>query len=93
MTIENDLRRAKLFVEELAQDRHMLHGARATAFWNCSRNCCRKAAEFLRGEYVPMLPEEAQAAYDAAVPIPMSKEEIDEIAEYILKHADDREEP
>ena len=93
MTIETDLRRARLFIEELAEERHMLHGASRTSFWNCSRNCCRKAAEFLRGEYVPMLPEEAQAAYDAAVPIPVSQQRIEEIVEYVMRHADDREEP
>ncbi len=34
--------------------------------------------------FCPMTPEEADAAYDAAEPIPMSKEEIDRIVERVV---------
>jgi hypothetical protein len=52
-----ELRLALAFIEEQAEERHMLHGDAREAwrsnFWNCSRSCCKKAAEFLRGKRRP----------------------------------------
>jgi hypothetical protein len=38
----------------------------------------------------PLTPEEAEKACDDAIPEPMTKEEIDKIAKYVLDH-DDRD--
>lgn len=44
-----DLRKAMAFIERMAEERHMLHGANPDRFWGCSRPCCKAASEFLRG--------------------------------------------
>lgn len=37
-------------IEEMAEERHMLHGANRDAFWGCSRGPCRVASAFLRND-------------------------------------------
>ncbi len=43
-----ELQKAMAFIEEMAEDRHMMHGASPDKFWNCSRPSCKKASAFLR---------------------------------------------
>jgi hypothetical protein len=35
-------------IEDMAEERHMLHGAIPSNFWGCTRQPCQAAARFLR---------------------------------------------
>ena len=39
-------------IEEMAEERHLLHSSigKGDRFWGCSRPCCKKVSEFLRGK-------------------------------------------
>lgn len=45
----HELRLALCVIEEMAEERHMVHGGIGGNFWGCTRPCCKKASEFLRG--------------------------------------------
>jgi hypothetical protein len=49
----DELRLALAMIEEMAEERHLLHGAIGERFWGCSRPCCKKASAFLRGQRRP----------------------------------------
>lgn len=52
--IESELQRARALIEELAEERHMLHSQNnPSGFWNCTRTPCKKTSEFLRGLWRP----------------------------------------
>lgn len=42
-----------MMMEEMAEERHLLHGANGSSFWNCSRPVCKRVAGFLRGTLRP----------------------------------------
>jgi hypothetical protein len=50
-----DLRLALTIIEEMAEERHLLHSSlgKGNRFWNCSRPVCQKAAKFLREQPKP----------------------------------------
>ena len=62
MSATNELRAALAVIEEMAEERHQLHGKEAGAFWGCSRLCCKKASAFLRGLGRPFCKARAAAA-------------------------------
>lgn len=44
-----ELERIRAWIEEMAGERHLLHGRLEDGFWNCTHAACKKASKFLRG--------------------------------------------
>lgn len=61
-------RLALSLIQEMAEERHILHGANADGFWNCTRGPCRKASEFLRGNLKPFCQAHAAGSAGGNVP-------------------------
>lgn len=59
-----ELRLAMTRIEDMAEERHLLHGSVASNFWNCSRPCCQQAAAFLRGRQRPFCKARAGSGAD-----------------------------
>lgn len=38
------------FLIELAEERHMMHGANPDGFWGCTKSPCRRIVHFLRSQ-------------------------------------------
>lgn len=55
MSAEGDLQLALATIEEMAEERHLLHSSlgKGDMFWGCSKTACKKASEFLRGKQRP----------------------------------------